>query len=377
MTETLIQIGDFHFTLTHALLSLIVLAIALFVALMVMMGRNKRLAYETDDKLETLTELQAQMTGRMQTIAEVFGSRQSDVMKVLTERLDGVGVRVGESIEKQNKSTSETLGKLQERLAVIDKAQSSLGELAGEMLSLKDILANKQSRGAFGQGRMEALLTDGLPKNAYSFQFTLSNGKRPDAIIHLPGDARGLVVDAKFPLEGVHAWRQSQTSEEKIQSARRVKADLSKHINDIEERYFLPGETQDMALLFVPSEGIYAELHEYFDEILQKAFRARVIIVSPSLLMLAIQVMQSLMRDDKMREQVHHIRAEVGLLTDDIRRLSERILNLQKHFGQANDDISQIMVSQEKVMRRSQRLTSLEFDEKNTPAIAKLFRVVE
>jgi DNA recombination protein RmuC len=371
MNETLIQIGDFHFTFSHALLSLIFLALALFIALIVMMSRNSNLARETDDRLENLTELQAQMTGRMQTIAEVFGSRQSDVMKVLTERLDGVGVRVGEGLEKQGKATAESLSKLQERLAVIDKAQSSLGELAGEMLSLKDILANKQSRGAFGQGRMEALLTDGLPRNAYTFQFTLSNGKRPDAVIHLPGDSRALVVDAKFPLEGVHAWRNSQTSEEKVQSARRVKTDISRHIADIEERYFLPGETQDLALLFVPSEGIYAELHEHFDEILQKAFRSRVIIVSPSLLMLAIQVMQSLMRDERMREQVHLIKAEVGHLNDDLKRLSERVGNLQRHFTQANDDISQIMISNEKVLKRASRLTTLEFDEK--PSLPKLF----
>ena len=208
-----------------------------------------------------------------------------------------------------------------------------------EVVSLKDILSNKQSRGAFGQGRMEAIVRDGLPVGAYEFQFTLSNRARPDCVIRLPGDARLLAVDAKFPLEGFTALRAARDDETRKTALARVRADVGKHVKDIAERYLLPGETQDVALMFVPSEAIYSDLVDHFDELVQKAHRARVVIVSPTLMMMAISVAQAILRDARMRDEAHAIQAEVGKLMNDVRLLVERAGKLETHFRQAQEDL--------------------------------------
>lgn len=328
-------------------------------------------AREMDDKVAEMNRQQAELTGRMQTMAEILTTRQGDLARLVADRMDGLRQQVGAGLEQNVRQTSESLGKLQERLAVIDSAQKNLTELTGEVVTLKDVLANKQARGAYGQGRMEAIIRDGLPAAFFSFQPTLSTGKRPDCLVTLPGDGRGLVIDAKFPLESFTMLREARGDEAKKQASARVRGDVGQHVKDIAERYFLPGETQDMALLFVPSESIYADLHEHFDDIIQKAHRARVMIVSPSLLALAIQLMQSLVRDARMREEAQVIQSEVGKLLDDVRRLGERVDKLDNHFRQAQDDVAQIKTSAGKVTGRAERIGALEFDDArpNEPAL--------
>ena len=267
--------------------------------------------------------------------------------------------------------TVESLQKLNERLAVIDHAQRNITDLASQMSSLHSVLANKQQRGAFGQGRLEIIVQDGLPKGCYEFQFTLSNRSRPDCAVFLP-DRRPLVIDAKFPLEAVAALREAKTEDERKHAAARLRQDFARHVGDISEKYLIPGETQDLALMFVPSESVYVELHDGFDDIVQRAFRSNVVIVSPTLLMLAIHVIQQIQKDARMREAADKIHAEVGHLMDDIERLHERVLNLQKHFGQANDDVRQILISAEKVEKRAGRIKDMEFDGEEQPEPAAI-----
>jgi DNA recombination protein RmuC len=256
----------------------------------------------------------------------------------------------------------ENLQKLNERLAVIDSAQKNLSELASHVTSLRDVLANKQARGAFGQGRMEAIVQDGLPKGAYEFQCTLSNGKRPDCCVFLP-DKRPLVIDAKFPLEAISALRDAKSEDERKLAAQRVRQDVMKHVSDIAEKYLIPGETQALALMFVPSESVYAELHDGFDDVVQKAYREQVMLVSPTLLMLAIQVIQQIQKDAQMREAADQIRSEVGHMMKDVRLLGERARKLQSHFGQANEDLNGILTSAGRIEKRANRIEELEFDE--------------
>ena len=232
------------------------------------------------------------------------------------------------------------------------------------------MLGNKQARGAFGQGRMEAIVEDALPKGAFAFQHTLGNGKRPDCAVFLP-DGRPLVIDAKFPLEAITALRDAKGEEARKQAAARLRQDISRHINDIAEKYLLPGETQDIALMFVPSESVFAELHDGFDDLVQKAYRARVVLVSPALLMLAIQVVQQIQKDARMREAADKVRGEVGLMGKDLRLLQERVAKLQQHFGQANEDMRQILISAEKIDKRASRIEELEFGtEEGAPDVA-------
>ncbi len=318
---------------------------------------------EIDDKMAELNRASAELAGRMQTVAEVLGSRQSDLARLVSERLDAVGHRVGQGIELAARNQGENLGKLNERLAVIDAAQTRLTGLAQEVVGLKDILSNKQARGAYGQGRMEAIVRDGLPPSAYDFQATLSSRVRPDCVVRLPGDERLLAIDAKFPLEGFTAFREAQSDEDRARASQRVKTDILKHVKDIADKYLIPGETQDLAILFVPSEAVYADLSEHFDEVVQKAHRARVLIVSPSLLMMAIQVMQAIVRDARVREQAHIIQDEVRKLVDDVRRLRDRVGKLDTHFRQAQEDVTAITTSADKIGKRSDRIDQLDFSD--------------
>lgn len=319
-------------------------------------------ARELEARIAEMNGLQAQLTGRMQTMAEIFGTRQNDLARFLSERLEGLQHRVGQNLDASGQQTATQLASLNERLALIDAAQKNLSELTGHVVGLKDVLANKQARGAFGQGRMEAIIRDGLPASAFAFQPTMRNGRRPDCLIMLPGDAP-LVVDAKFPLEGLSAFRAAQAPEERKSATQRVRNDVGLHIRDVAEKYLVPGETQDMALLFVPSEAVYADLYEHFDDLVQRAYRARVIIVSPSLLALAIQLVQSLVRDARMRDEARVIQVEVRRLLEDTGRLSARVEKLDTHFRQAQEDIGQIRISAEKVTRRGTAITELEFED--------------
>src|SRR5579871_6844548 len=314
-----------------------------------------------EGRIAELTRAQAETAGRLQALGEGLSGRQAELARVIAERLDAVSSRLGHSMDETTRQTVQRLQSLHERIAVIDHAQRNLAELSGQVTSLRDVLGNKQARGAFGQSRMEAIVADGLPKGLFAFQHTLSNNTRPDCVIFLP-DQRPLAIDAKFPLESVTAFRQAKTDEDRLRAAQRLRQDISRHISDIAGKYLLPGETQEMALMFVPSESVYAELYDGFDDLVQKAYRARVVMVSPSLLMLAIQVMQQILKDARMREAADKIRDEVMHLADDLGRLRERVQKLQTHFTQANEDVRLIAVSAEKIDCRAERIKDLEFD---------------
>jgi DNA recombination protein RmuC len=316
---------------------------------------------ELEARIAAIVQSNAELSGRLGSMSEALGSRQADMTRVMAERLDTVGARLGAGLETHAQTTGANLNKLNERLAVIDAAQARMAGMTEEVVSLKDILSNKQTRGAFGQGRMESIVRDGLPAGAYEFQFSLSNKMRPDCVIRLPGDSRVLAVDAKFPLEAFTLFNQARGEEARKAAMQRVRADVGKHVKDIMERYLLPGETQDIALMFVPSESIYSDLVEHFDDVVQKAHRGRVVIVSPSLMMMAIQVTQAILRDARMRDQAHAIHAEVGKLLNDVRLLAERTAKLEGHFRQAQEDVGLIATSAEKVTRRAARIDAMEF----------------
>jgi DNA recombination protein RmuC len=354
-------------TIAGVLVTLAALGLCLVLVLRNTRGSN------TDERLGELARVQSETAVRLQAMGDMLANRQAELGRAVNERLDSVSQRLGQSVQTSTQHTVESLQKLNERLAVIDSAQKNLGELTSQVTSLRDVLANKQARGAFGQGRMEVIVRDGLPKGAFEFQFTLSNRTRPDCAIFLPGDKRPLVVDAKFPLEAVTALRDAKAEDERKAAAQRLRQDIAKHVADIAEKYLIPGETQDLALMFVPSESVYAELHDGFDDVVQKAYRARVVLVSPSLLMLAIQVMQQIMKDSRMREAADRIRTEVGHMLDDLGRLRERVFKLQQHFGQANEDVRQILVSADKIDKRATCIENMEFenDEKAAVLIAE------
>lgn len=318
-------------------------------------------ARDLEAQMAGIMRAQAEMQGRFGAVADVFGARQAELTQSLGQRLDAMTGRLGQTMSDQTRSTHESLAKLQERLAVIDTAQTNIQSLAGQVVQLQAILSNKQTRGAFGQSRMEAIVADGLPHGSYEFQATLSNGSRPDCLIRMPNGTPQLVIDAKFPLEAWNAIRAAEGADAQRYAAQAFRRDVEVHIRDIADKYLITGETQDTAFMFVPSESVFAEIHENFEAIVQRAHRSRIVIVSPSLLMLSIQVMQSILKDARMREQAHLIQGEVVRLMEDIGRLDDRVRKLQNHFGQASKDIDDILVSSNKVTKRGQKIEALEF----------------
>ncbi|MHA1134802.1 MAG: DNA recombination protein RmuC [Alphaproteobacteria bacterium] len=355
-----LQVGSITLDPVHVALALAGLAVlallALAIILIVLIVRRKREGAANDTQL-------GEMRVRLQTLAEVSVTRHGELARAVNERLDRMTHKVGSDLNETARKTHDSISKLNERLAVIDTAQKNLTDLSSNMVSLQEILANKQARGAFGQMRMETIVKDGLPAGAYTFQATLSNGKRPDCLLHMPNTPAGIVIDAKFPLEGFEAFRTAKREQEKKEAARRVRTDVTRHIEAMAERYFIAGETQDTAILFVPSEAIYADLAEHFSDIIQKAHRARIVICAPNMMMLAVQTMQAIMKDVQMREQAHLIQKEVATLMTDMGRFRDRVLDLQRHFGQANDDIDKILTSSEKITKRGRKIETLDFDE--------------
>ncbi|MBG1232774.1 DNA recombination protein RmuC [Aestuariivirga litoralis] len=364
---TVLQIGSHAFGLIDVIEIVLGLLFFLLIVTLVLAWRAQsgRRAERADAQARTI-ELEvrlAELSGAMNQFSNQAQNQQAVLQTTLDERLAAVTHRVGQGLADQSQRTAESLGQLHERLAVIDVAQNNLVALSNEMLTLKDILSNKQTRGAFGQGRMEAIISDGLHSKAYEFQASLSNGTRPDCIITLPDSRLKLVIDAKFPLEAYNDMKEAVDEVSAQEAITRLKSDVMKHVKDISEKYLIGGETHETAIMFVPSESIYVELNERFEDVIQRAHRAHIILASPNVLMLLIQTMQAIVRDAAMREQAGVIQAEVVKLLEDVNRMNERVGKLRQHFAQTAGDLDQLSTSTDKIIRRANKIESLELEE--------------
>lgn len=310
---------------------------------------------------QALDSTAARLGENLTATAARMGENLNATAARLGENINATAARLGDNLSESERRTWESLSTLNERLALIDEANRSLSELSSEVGSLHGVLANKQARGAFGQMRMETIVRDALPAGAYDFQPTLSNGKRPDCVIRLP-NAEPLVVDSKFPLEGFEALRVAQSAEETKLACAAIREAVGRHVAAIEEKYLIPGETQETALMFVPSESICADLYEKFPDLVQGAHRARVMIVSPNTFMLAVQTVQSLLKDAKMRDHADIIQREVGLLIADVAQLVERVSDLDRHFALAGKSLEKVSASTTKILARRDRLNILDLD---------------
>jgi DNA recombination protein RmuC len=340
--------------------ALISLAVAVVVAAallgFVLTRRPAPAAAPPDPRLDALLTKQGEIGGQFQATV----AAQGELARTLGERLEALEKRVGENLAATAKQTGETFVSITERLSVIDAAQKNITELSTHVTSLKAIFSDKQARGAVSQDQMEAIVAEHLAPDQYEFQATLSNGKRPDCAIRIPNVAARIVVDSKFPLEAFEALRAADTEDARKAAMVFVRDSMTKHVRDIKEKYLIPGEVQTPAIMFVPSDSIYAELHASFPETLRRARQDQVVIVSPHVFMLVIGTIQSLMRDAKMREQAHAIQAAVGALLQDVRRLGERVGKLRDHFETTSKDIGQIEISMRGIDRHAERIAQVE-----------------
>ncbi|MEO0569516.1 MAG: DNA recombination protein RmuC [Pseudomonadota bacterium] len=314
-------------------------------------------------RVQAISDGQERLSGGLNHVSEAQAQSQTAMLQLMEKRLAEVSGQMTENLQGSARRTAHSLGELQERLSAIDKAQENITKLSGDVLSLQDILSNKQTRGAFGEIQLTDIVSKALPSDSYSLQTTLSNGRRADCMIHLPNPPGPICIDSKFPLEAYEALRNATSDWEVNEAAKLLRSSLRKHIKDIAERYIIDGETADGALMFLPSEAVYAELHANFAEIVREGFAARVWIVSPTTCMATLNTMRAILKDARMREQAGAIRRELGLLFADVDRLGTRVENLDRHFSQASKDISDIKISAEKAGRRARRLDNFDFEE--------------
>ena len=319
----------------------------------------------------------AEAVARMSLLGEVaeklvatqneLGGRLQQTQIGLNERFDGLNKRLGDSFAEQTEKTGETLMELHSRLVVIDRAQQKITDLSQQVVGLQDILSNKQARGAFGEIQLNDIVSAALPPSAFALQVTLGNGSRVDCMLKLPNPPGAIAIDAKFPLESYRALRESKEEPALSQSRRAFSADVIRHVRAIEEKYIIPGETAESALMFLPSEAVYAELHANFGNVIEESYRRRVWIVSPTTLMATLNTIRAVLKDARMREQAGVIQTEVHLLLDDVVRLEKRVGRLNQHFDQTAEDIRQIRISTDKVIKRAERIDEIQLGE-DTPS---------
>ncbi|MCZ0813422.1 MAG: DNA recombination protein RmuC [Pseudomonadota bacterium] len=373
----MIQIGDHIYSLGDPLViaalagaGFLLLVLVLLVMTVRASARSARLTAplaqqvtQLGQSVQTLSDGQHQLAGGLNHVSEAQAAAQSNMLQLMEKRLAQVSGQMTENLQGSARRTAQSLGDLQQRLATIDKAQENITKLSGDVLSLQDILSNKQTRGAFGEIQLNDIVSKALPSDSYTMQATLSNGRRADCLIHLPNPPGPICVDSKFPLEAYEALRRAATDWEVNEAAKFLRVSVRKHIKDISEKYILDGETADGALMFLPSEAVYAELHANFPELVRDGFAARVWIVSPTTCMATLNTMRAILKDARMREQAGAIRRELGLLFSDVERLGTRVENLDRHFNQAAKDISDIKISADKAGRRARRLDNFDFEE--------------
>ena len=316
-----------------------------------------------NQRVQTISDGQQQLAGGLTHVSEAQAAQQNNMLKLMEARLAAVQEQMTLNLTTNAKTTANSLGELQQRLVTIDKAQDNIQKLSGDVLSLQDILANKQTRGAFGEIQLQEIVSKALPSDAYAWQATLSNGKRADCLIHLPNPPGPIVIDSKFPLEAYEALRNAKTELDTRDAVKFMRTSVKAHIKAISEKYIIEGETADGAIMFLPSEAVYAELHSNFPELIREGFEARVWIVSPTTCMATLNTMRAILKDARMREQAGAIRTALRQLHRDVELVVDRVDKLNTHFNQARKDIEGISTAAERAGKRAHKLDNFDFEE--------------
>ena len=373
----MITIGDYTFSLADPLFIaclfvafILLLLVLLLVVAVRRAGKSGEMAQVLasqmgglGSRVEMLSNGQQQLFGGLTSVTEAQAHQQAKTLQLMEQRLSQVAESLNVNLSSSAQRTAQSLGELQQRLLTIDKAQENITKLSSDVLSLQDILSNKQTRGAFGEIQLNDIVSKALPSDAYTFQHTLTNGKRADCLIHLPNPPGPIVIDSKFPLEAYEALRNAKTDWEANEAAKFMRVSVKAHVKAISEKYILDGETADGALMFLPSEAVYAELHANFPELVREGFTARVWIVSPTTCMATLNTMRAILKDARMREQAGAIRTTLRLLHRDVELVVERVAKLNTHFGQARKDLEDITNAAERAGKRATRLDNFDFEE--------------
>ena len=315
------------------------------------------------NEIDKMSKIQLQIQGQIKTAGDLHLTNQNSMSTIVSDRLNKVEKAVSESLSTNLLKTGRYLVEIQERLSVIDKAQSNIEKLSGNVLSLQEILSNKQARGAFGEIQLLDIVKNSLPPDSFETQYVLSNKKRADFLIKVPNPPGPIVIDSKFPLEAYNRLTKSVNETDKRAAERDFRTDVKAHIRDISEKYIIQGETADGALMFLPSEAIYAELHANFTDLIRESFSSKVWIVSPTTCMATLNTVRAILKDARLKEHADKIRIELEHIQRDSKRLEDRADNLYKHFNLAAKDLEEIKISSSKISKRSSKFEQMEFDQ--------------
>ena len=342
---------DFQNLLIFILFSIIISFVVFLICKIYFENKNKN-----NNELNILQDEKSQITELKGAVAQLSIS--------IEERLGNIGSSIGNSLNQQTQSTQKSLTEMHERLAVIDRAQENIHSLSNQVNDLQNILSNKQLRGAFGEVQLENIVRDALPQNAYQFQYTLTSNSRVDCIVKLPEPPGPICIDSKFPLEDYKKFASATNDQEKKDNLRLFHNAVQKHIKDIAEKYILPGETSDSAIMFLPSESIYSEINIRFPKLVNESRNKKVYMAGPDNLMLLLHTVRAILRDATMSQTAGKIQIEVDKLTNDLNLLADRIFKLDKHFDLARKDLDDIKISHRKIENRGNLITSIDIDEK-------------
>ena len=326
-------------------------ALVLVIGLLLVILRNRQSGGNAD---------LAELRGQLAQISSQSGVLQNLIANQMAQSEGRLGTRIEQSLRDQNDRTTNSLTSMAEKLAVITEANAHISTLTGQVSQLQNILSNKQARGSFGEVQLENLVRDALPNNAYDFQVTLSNGRRVDCFLKLPNPPGPIAVDSKFPLESYRQLVAAIDDTAKDAARRRLETDVKKHISDIVSKYIIPGETAESAILFLPSESVYAEINIQLPKLVEASRRAHVYMAGPDNLMLILHTVRAILRDARMHEAAGLIQAQVDLMMQDVNRLDERVNKLATHFSQAERDINDIQTSARKITARGDKITEIE-----------------
>jgi len=304
-----------------------------------------------------------QQVASSKALTDTMNLNQQQLTKGLNERLHAVESAMGENLTGSAKATAKSLGELSQRLETIDKAQKNITDLSEQVVTLQHVLDDKHARGAFGEVQLNDIVVDALPPSAYDFQVVLSNARRADCVIALPNPPGPIVIDAKFPLTAYMSMLDATDAAQRAGFAKQLGHDTKKHVRDIAEKYIIPGETSDSALMFIPSEAVYAELHAHHPDVVELSHRSKVYLVSPTTMMATLTTVRAVLRDVRMREQAGLIQVEIAVMLKDVERLMDRVLKLETHFDQADRDIKDIRISANKISARGTKIEELELEE--------------
>lgn len=310
-----------------------------------------------------MTDVREQITHSFKQHASSLTSHLQTLTEEIRNHLQNMTLQVNHRLTEGFEKTSSTFTDIVRRLTIIDEAQKKITELSNHVVSLQDVLVDKKARGAFGEVQLSTLINNMLPSSHYQMQYTLSNQKRADCILFLPEPTGNIVIDAKFPLEGYQRMLATDTgSVERKSLQQQFSRDIQKHIKDIAEKYIIPGETTDSAVMFIPAESIFAEIHANFPELITLSQRLKVWLVSPSTLMAVLTTAKAVLKDDATRKQVHIIQQHLHSLAADFQRFDKRMDKLSKHIHQAHQDVSEVSTSAKKITARFQKIESVELE---------------